>query len=1084
MDIFKSFSEYYPIAAHHINSFKEWQLFGLKKTLSAQTLTSNFKKWHFINVRMNKPLMTPIEAEERGVTYEAKIIVDVVETNLKDLTSITIPDIEIAHVPIIVYPEDEGSDGIGGYFIISGLARILVTQIRQAYNQPLTTFAKNESKKNRIRPTNILNCKPSNSLATEISNSGKTSDSIFIQVNVRSISEASNHSCATEIILTSQNQLLMANSKYNGRLEVALILKALGCETLDHYRTITLQDEEIAKDLWISSFIAKDQEEALKLLAWKLSFKQRSVEEYKIDFTKVLNFLTKELFPHLGLTTTSTIVSIYIASLVKKLYIAKRTGKVDDRDSLVFKRFEPAGVLISELFEQTVKKWISLLSKFCMKKNNLIMGIQPIFISKRIAYCFATSTWGAPQGNYTRMGVSQIRAMNSYIAQMSHLYRVSNPISKETRNQLVRQLHPTHQYYLCPCESPEGHTIGIVLNFAISAYITPKIYPVILIDALQHMIKPLTLCGGREIKHTVSINGCLIGLTENVSDFVNEFVYLRRIGAFDGGLNLGMVSIGIVEQQILIWCDVGRVVRPIKIRQESNTNWRQGLLSGQFQWIDPFEIEFGPVDHSSERNIHPSLMFSITTASIPFINFEQAPRAAYAANMNKQAVCSIGPCQTQVFGNFNIGRIQHVPIVSTKVAEIKGLNNFPTGVNIIVAICSIDGYNQEDAVVLNRASVERGLFAADSYQTFEVNEGIEGEDEKKICLPTRATRNKLFNYCMLDANGIIKKGFKVYANDVLVGQVLKTPNGVCDISTIVSKTEEGIVDNVIVNINDGFKFVKVVIIRQLNVIVGDKVASTFGQKGVVGAIKNSWDLPFMKDGTVPDLFINPLCLPSRMTIPTIMESLFGLVAIETNQMFQTNSFESIVVGSDGLKIECCPNENGNDVRSIIKKLKMNPNGCVEMIHPETGELMVPIFCGPQYYNRLCHFAEKKCYGRSIGAYSKLTHQPPDGRSRDGGLRIGAMEKDAMIGLGLRNVLDDRLFHCSDPFYINICDDCEMVALNSSICLCGSNNVSKVKCSFTSNLLFAQFRAMGAKLLFGTKQKEIAIEQIEDEEIFV
>lgn len=1051
MEIFESWSRVYPTGSHHVNSFKEWTLFGLARTLTSQVLCSKYKQWHFINPRVTTPKTTPREALLKGLSYEADIVVDVVETNLQDFQQVCIANITIATIPMMVYANDEGSDGVGGFFIVKGIERVLITQIRQAYNQPVTSFAKNESKKNRIKSEPLFQTKCTNELAQQVcSTFGEQLDAVHVSCTVRSISEASNHSCATEVVLTLQNQVLMTNSKFNGRVDVALVLKALGCETREHFMLVALQDEQVATCMWISSFVASSQTDALKQLAAKLSFAQRSIEEYKIDYKHVLNFLTSELFPHLGLNVTPSIVAVYIVSLVKRLFKTRTSGKADERDSLIFKRFETAGMLMHDLFEQIVKKWVSVMNKFCMKKNNLIIGIQPSFISKRVAYCFATGTWGALQGSYKRMGVSQPRANNSYLAQMSHLCRVSNPISKEPRNQLVRQLHPTHAYYICPCESPEGHTIGVVLNFAITAHVTTRVYPVVLCDALAHLLKPITLCG-RIIKHTVAINGKLVGQTDNVCDFVREFMYLRRIGMFDGGVNLGMVSIGVREEQIEIWCDDGRVTRPIIARPDKNTDWRTGLLSGQFQWLDVFEQEYGMEKHSEARDLHPCTMFGLTSSNIPFLNFQPVPRAVYASNMNKQAICSIGPCQNERFGHFNIGRIQHVPIVSTIMAEIKQLNKYPTGMNIIVAICPLDGYNQEDAVVLNRASVQRGLFAADSYRTFTAEESIEGEEERRICMPPSKVRNQMYNYCMLDDRGVIKKGCCVKVGDVLIGQVSRTAAGYEDISVTIGKFEEGIVDQVYVTTHESFTIVKIIVVTSLEVVVGDKVASVYGQKGIIGAIRDSWELPFTCDGTVPDLFINPLCLPSRMTIPTIMETLFGLVAIETGAHYRVTTFDPIV-----------------DIRESMRQLKLDPSGCTRMIHPRTGKYMVPIFCGPQYYNRLGHLAESKCYARARGIMSKHTRQPTDGRSRQGGLRVGEMERDCMIGLGLPHVLEDRLFYCSDPFYINICTQCKFVALNRHLCLCGSTSVQRVKCSFTSNLIFAQLRAMGAKMLFGVE----------------
>ena len=994
MNIFESWLKYNPIANPHINSYIEWSLFGLNRIMQSQILSSETKIWKFHNARLVPNDLTPTDALYNEITYDAKVLVDIEEINKDDNSSLMLTDVIIAHIPLIVMPNDVGSDGIGGYFIIKGIERVLVSQIRHSYNQPIVSFAKQESKKNRVKPEDMISTKTivvKNEAYEKFVNSiknvyDKQTDIVIVHINLRSISEASNHSCATEIVLTNHSQILISNSKFKGKINVALILKALGCISYEDYLWVTMGDEEIAKILYICSLSAFDQVAALSEIAEKLIFIQRTVETFKMDAKNVLKFITFELFPHMGLTTTSSIVAVYIGGLVRQLFEAKRIGKADDRDSLRFKRFEPAGVLIHDLFEQSVKKWISILSKYCMKKNNIILGIQHKFLTKRILYCFSTGTWGALMSTYKRMGVSQPRATTSYIAQLSHLYRVSNPISKETRNQPVRQLHPSHQFYLCPCESPEGHTVGIVLNFAIGTAVTSKVMPVILINAMAHLLKPIVL-RGREIKYTVSINGRLVGATDNLYDFVTEFKYLRRIGRFDGGTNLGMVSIGVISNQIFIWTDDGRVTRPVKNISNPTSSWREGLLNGQYQWLDSFEQEFGDV-HSWSREIHPALILGITASTIPFINYQPIPRAVYASNMNKQAICSIGPNQAEKFGpTYNIGRIQQVPLVSTTISKIFKLDNYPTGTNVIVAICPVEGYNQEDAIVINRASVERGLFAADSYKTISVTEEFDGELIKTFCIPPKNIRNVSNNYCMLNSNGIIKKGMSVQVGDVLIGQISKHYKKIEDISTIVgSKHDEGIVHEVILSKVNGIQMVKIIIVSNLNVIVGDKFSSRYGQKGISGNIVDSWELPFLIDGTVPDIFMNPLALPSRMTIPTIMETLFGLVVLETHEYYVASSFEDV--------------RHFSIIQEKMKQYNLNTSGTQLMRNAHNGKIMVPIFVGPMYYHRLSHLAEHKCYARSEGKNSKQTRQPTDGRSRQGGLRFGEMERDAIIGLNM------------------------------------------------------------------------------------
>lgn len=514
-----------------------------------------------------------------------------------------------------------------------------------------------------------------------------------------------------------------------------------------------------------------------------------------------------------------------------------------------------------------------------------------------------------------------------------------------------------------------------------------------------------------------------------------------------------MISIGVIGRQIMIWCDEGRVVRFVKTRPgEIKCDWPTALKTGQAQWLDAFEQEYGSRECSWETESHFGTMFGFAASTIPFINYQPVPRSVYAASMIKQAVCSVGPQQYNTFANnVFVSRSQQRPIVSTEMARVLGMDRFPIGTNVIVAICPVDGYNQEDAVVLNRASVERGLFACDNYHTVSAEEEFHDQWLTNFVLPPKNIRNKFSNYCLLDCkSGIVKLGANVRVGDVLVAQVSTRGDISRDTSIVATQVDVGTVYRIVETEKAGFRSVKIVICIDTPVIVGDKFASRYGQKGICGKIVNSWELPYREDGTVPDLFMNPLAFPSRMTIPTLLEALIGRGLIFEQKTLQTSVFDD-------------PPDRDliHQTRLKLESFGQDPSGCVKMRHPYSGELMVPIFCGPMYYSRLAHFASHKCYARSKGKMCKHTRQPTDGRSRLGGLRFGEMERDAVIGLSMPHVLEDRLFYCSDAFWIHVCQTCFQVALNENTCLCGeTSRIKKVKCSFTSNLIFAHFRALG------------------------
>jgi DNA-directed RNA polymerase beta subunit len=312
----------------------------------------------------------------------------------------------------------------------------------------------------------------------------------------------------------------------------------------------------------------------------------------------------------------------------------------------------------------------------------------------------------------------------------------------------------------------------------------------------------------------------------------------------------------------------------------------------------------------------------------------------------------------------------------------------------------------------------------------------------------------------------------VQIGDVLIGQCSKHNKKIEDCSLSVMRGDEGVVHYVEKKRKNGFLFVKIIIASDLPVNIGDKFASRFSQKGVVGQIKNVWELPYMADGTVPDIIINPLSLPSRMTIPTILETLCGLITLQTGHHFVVSAFDQLSI---------------KDLKQQVANVGFNANGTHQLRNAETGNLMTPIFMGPMYYNRLAHLSEDKCYGRETGRMSKLTRQPTDGRSRMGGLRVGEMERDAILALNMGNVLQERFFTSSDKFWIHVCKNCNNMSINDKLCFCGatSQSIKKVKCCFTNNLVFSQLKSLLCLVQFDKKPDQLQIvddDMDEDEEI--
>ena len=422
-------------------------------------------------------------------------------------------------------------------------------------------------------------------------------------------------------------------------------------------------------------------------------------------------------------------------------------------------------------------------------------------------------------------------------------------------------------------------------------------------------------------------------------------------------------------------------------------------------------------------------------------------------------------------------------IVSTKPAEFMGFNKMPSGINAIVAIMSYTGYNQEDSVILNQSAIDRGLFSVTSFRTVsDVEKNGSMYTFETICIPPQSSskikigesgyfKRKNANFKFLDEKGVVKERTSVKAGDVIIGKILtkcsKTgEESKTDCSVVVKHGEDGIVDRVNITITpNGYKMVKIVIRNQRIPEVGDKFASRAAQKGTVGAVYRQEDMPFNSDGICPDIIINPHAIPSRMTVNQLMECVLGKACSIKGTYGDATPFSSS--STDNAAERIC---------ELLASVGMesdkayNRTGWEQMYNGFTGELVkAKVFMGPTYYQRLKHMVSDKMHSRAHGHVTTLTRQPLEGRSRDGGLRFGEMERDCMIAHGASRFLKERLFDCSDPYQIMVCNQCGMMTARDECLACKQDNVSIVNFPYASKLLVQELQAMGIKVAIIPKE---------------
>lgn len=598
----------------------------------------------------------------------------------------------------------------------------------------------------------------------------------------------------------------------------------------------------------------------------------------------------------------------------------------------------------------------------------------------------------------------------------------------------------------------------------------------------------------------VYLNGRLIGFYENPEAVMGELKKLRTQGIIDPE-----VSISYQEKDgvIYIYSDEGRVLRPlIKVEngkplvskehvekvQRGELAWSDLVRKGLIEYVDATEEENALIamneNELTQEHTHlemsASVIFGICAGLVPYLNHNMATRVTLGANMLKQGIgiyCLNYPVRTDT--QRHILNYSQKPIVTTLASELIEYDKRPSGQNFVVAIISTSGYNMQDALILNKAAIERGLGRSTFFRSYKAEEQhYPGGQLYTIEIPSKEVRGYLSEkaYRYLEEDGLISPESVVREGDVLIGKTspprfleIMEEFGVSvkhrrESSIAVRVGEGGIVDKVLVSENlDGDKFSKVTLREPRIPEIGDKFASRHGQKGVIGMIMPQEDAPFTEEGITPDLIINPHAIPSRMTVGQLLETIGGKVGAIEGRCVDGTPFAG---------------EPEAELRHSLKKYGFKSTGKEVMYDGVTGKKFeAEIFIGIVYTQKLKHMVIDKIRARSRGPVQILTRQPTAGKAREGGLRIGEMEKDCFVGHGAAILLKERLLDESDRTVVPICHSCGLVAIHDKFreynycTICGENiDVSFVEMSYAFKLLLDELKSMGVypKLVIGEK----------------
>ena len=462
------------------------------------------------------------------------------------------------------------------------------------------------------------------------------------------------------------------------------------------------------------------------------------------------------------------------------------------------------------------------------------------------------------------------------------------------------------------------------------------------------------------------------------------------------------------------------------------------------EYIDVSEEESSLISHSNEHfndkmstvnkerfthiEIHPSLLLGVMGNQVVFPENNQLPRDLFACGQMKQAVSlyhSNFPVRIDKMGVvLNNGQM---PLVKSRYLEKINNEEHPYGENVIVGIMCYSGYNVEDAILINKGSVKRGLFRTtyfNMYETFEEqtkvgNSNVDSkfaniENENVVGLKPG------YDYGALDESGMVKENTLVDDKTVLIGKVttnLDTPEVSTDSSVFPKKGQLGYVDKTFITEGEEGKRIAKVRIRHERVPnIGDKFCSRCGQKGTIGLLVPEEDMPFTEDGIRPDIIVNPHALPSRMTIGQLVETLMGTAC-------------SIYGGFGDCTAFMNKGPKHKQFGDILRRVGLHSTGNQLLYNGFTGEqLEADIFFGPTYYMRLKHMVKDKINYRARGPRTLLTRQTVQGRANDGGLRVGEMERDGILGHGASAFLQESMLVRGDEYYMAICNTTGMTAI--------------------------------------------------------
>ncbi|XP_047306154.1 DNA-directed RNA polymerase III subunit 2-like [Impatiens glandulifera] len=1094
VDKYKLIPEYLQrrgLAKEQLHSYNYFINIGIKKIVQANDRIVS-KADPSVSLRYTdiwideKTMLKPKSCRLSDATYDAPILVKIEYTNgrydLMQSSVMKTKTVPIGRMPVMLksnrcflHGKDEyelaklGECPLdpGGYFVINGSEKVILIQ-EQLSN-------------NRIFIDNNKGC---------------------IQASVTSFTSQIRNK--TLIRMEKEKIYVYMNQFTTNKVPIMVVMKAMGMES----------DQEVVqmlgRDPCYNDLLNPSIEECVS----NNVYTQKQALDFleKKGFGRAL-YLLKNLFianvPVHGDNFREK--CLYVAIMMRRMMdVVLNRDVVDDKDYVGNKRFELSGQLLSILFEDLFKSMneevISVVDKkIGMWSRFSNLDISQHIIADRITHgiqrALSTGSWDINRFRMHRKGITQVVQRLSFIGMVGHMTRVSPQFEKSRKVSGPRALQTSQWGMLCPCDTPESEQCGLVKHLALMTHVTtheeedPIITMCYSLGIQNIKLRPVELHSKDSFQ--VVLNGRILGNHRKPQVFVKALRMLRRNGTLNE-----FVSVFVNEKHRCVYLasDGGRVCRPLLIAENGASKIKEYHMKELIDGVRTFDdflhnglIEY--LDVNEENNalialydrdvtaetthieIEPFTILGVCAGLIPFPHHNQSPRNTYQCAMGKQAMGHQAYNQLIRMDQLMYSLVYpQRPLLTTRAIELVGYDKLGGGQNATVAVMSFTGYDIDDAIVMNKATLDRGFGRCIVMKKMpSVLKKYGNNSQDRIIRPIKeGCYAEKMN--ILDNDGIASPGEIIRSGDIYVNkQIPLVTSGETRLSDFLDDKEyrdckqiykdlsaEGdapvVIDRVSLSTDrDNNMSLKLMIRHTRRPEIGDKFSSRHGQKGVCGIIINQEQFPYSERGICPDLIMNPHGFPRRMTVGKLIELLGSKAGASCGRFHYGSAFGEPSGHADTVDV----------ISETLVKNGFNYNGKDFLYSGETGfPLQAYIFMGPIYYQRLKHMVMDKIHARGNGPRVMITRQPTEGRARNGGLRVGEMERDCLIAYGASMLIYERLMLASDPFEIKVCKKCGLMGyynykLKMNVCsTCKSGeNVASLKVPYACKLLFQELQSM-------------------------